>query len=84
MSTELPRFRFHVAKSARERYGLSQDLFSTTGNVVFLDLHAARLFTQRINETRQKAGGAVAAALAAGDMNAMGLIDEILHYVAGL
>ena len=53
------------------------------GNVVFLDLHAARLFTQRINTARSAAADP-REALRAGDMNAMGLIDEILHYVVGL
>ena len=74
---------FHVSRAARERYGLSAELFSLTGNVVFLDLHAARLFTRRINEVRRAAGAAVES-LGAGDMNAMGLIDEILHFVVGL
>ena len=90
MADPAHRYSFHVSKSARRKYGLTRDLFSTTGNVVFLDLHAARIFTQRINEMRLKTPVATTAPapaqepLRAGDMNAMGLIDEILHYVAGL
>ncbi len=75
---------FHVSRAARERYGFSQELFSTAGNVVFLDLHAARMFTQRINEVRTRDGLPEEQALRAGDMNAMGLIDEILHFVIEL
>jgi glycosidase len=77
------RFFFPVSRAARERYALAQELFSSTGNVVFLDLHAAHLLTQRINTARREAGDP-REPLRAGDMNAMGLIDEILHYVAGL
>jgi glycosidase len=79
----MARYLFPISRAARERYALSEDLFSSTGNVVFLDLHAARLFTQRINAARS-ASADPREALRAGDMNAMGLIDEILHYVIGL
>jgi glycosidase len=74
---------FPVSRAARERYALSRGLFSSTGNIVFLDLHAARLFTQAIN-TARAASADPRESLRAGDMNAMGLIDEILHYVVGL
>jgi glycosidase len=77
-------YHFHVSRAARERYGISRDLFSSTGNVVLLDLHAARTVTQRINDVRRSEGVPVGESLKAGDMNAMGLIDEILHYVVGL
>jgi glycosidase len=77
-------YHFHVSRAARERYGISRDLFSSTGNVVLLDLHAARTVTQRINEVRTSEGFPPENSLRAGDMNAMGLIDEILHYVVGL
>jgi len=79
-----PTFHFHVSRAARARYGIPGDISSSTGNVVSLDLHAARLFTQRMNQVRLAAGGKPEESLRAGDMNAMGLIDEILHYVAGL
>ena len=79
----MPLYFFPISRAARERYALSRELFSSTGNVVFLDLHAARLFTQSINAARQAAADP-REALRAGDMNAMGLIDEILNYVVGL
>ena len=79
-----PTFHFHVSRAARARYGIPGDISSSTGNVVSLDLHTARLFTQRMNQVRIAAGGKPEESLRAGDMNAMGLIDEILHYVASL
>ncbi len=75
-------FHFHVARKTREKYGFSRELFTASGNAVFTDLRAVRLFTQKINEKRRAAGDA--RSLRAGDMNAMGLIDEVLHYVTRL
>ena len=69
---------FHVSRAARERYGFDRRLFSTRGAVVFADFHAARLFAARINEVR-KARENPSLSVRAGDINAMGLIDEVLH-----
>ena len=79
-----PTYHFHISRAARARYGFSRDISTRTGNVVFLDLHAARLFTQRVNEVRKAQGAKPEESLRAGEMNAMALIDEILHYVAAL
>ncbi len=84
MNDSFPTFHFHISRDARRRYDFPRELYSSTGNVITLDLHSARLLTRRINEVRTKAGMDPAQALRAGDMNAMGLIDEILHYVTGL
>ncbi len=56
-----PTWHFHVSRAARERYGFEKSLYSTSGNVIFLDLHAARLFTQRINDWRRAHAGTGAA-----------------------
>jgi glycosidase len=77
-----PFFHFHISKAARERYRFGRELFATSGNVIFVDLHAVRMFARRINESRRAKGDP--RALRAGDMNAMGLIDEVLHYVSRL
>ncbi|HTP60381.1 MAG TPA: alpha-amylase family glycosyl hydrolase, partial [Spirochaetia bacterium] len=84
MSRSSPTYHFHVSREARLRYDFPQELYSTTGNIITLDLHGARILTRKINEVRAKAGVPAEKALRAGDMNAMGLIDEILHYVSGL
>src|SRR4051795_13270329 len=76
-------FEFHVARAARDRYSFDQALFGLTGNVVFADFAAARRFAQQINEQRDLAADP-GAAVRAGDLSAMGLVDEILHYIAGL
>jgi glycosidase/membrane protein YqaA with SNARE-associated domain len=74
---------FHIARQARDRYQFDELLFSLSGNVVFANFHAARLLTQKINEKRDLVSFPERA-VKAGQINAMGLIDEILHYVVSL
>ncbi len=74
---------FHISRKTRDLYQFDESLFSLSGNVIFPNFHAARLFAQKMNEKRDLIrfpGQAVYA----GQINAMGLIDEILHYVFGL
>jgi glycosidase len=74
---------FHISRKARNHYQFDESLFSLSGNVIFPNFHAARIFSQKMNEARDPAhfpGQAVST----GQINAMGLIDEILHYVMSL
>ncbi|HEX9013044.1 MAG TPA: alpha-amylase, partial [Anaerolineaceae bacterium] len=74
---------FHISRRARDRYQFDLSLFSLTGNVIFANFHAARMFTQKMNQKRDLASFPEQA-VKAGQINALGLIDEILHYVVGL
>jgi len=74
---------FHISRKARDLYQFDESLYSLSGNVIFLNFHAARLFAQRMNEKRDLINFPDHA-IKAGQINAMGLIDEILHYVVGL
>jgi glycosidase len=74
---------FHISRKARDLYQFDDSLFSLSGNVIFLNFHAARLFAQRMNEKRDLINFPDHA-IKAGQINAMGLIDEILHYLVGL
>jgi len=73
---------FHVSREARDRYQFDERLFSISGNVIFANFHAARVFAQRMNERRDLVRFPEQA-VRAGQINAMGLMDEILHYVVG-
>lgn len=73
-----PDFEFHVSRRARLRYNFDETLFSTTGNVVFADFGAARRFAHAMNQQRDVARFPELA-VKAGQINAMGLIDEIFH-----
>ncbi|MCX7025070.1 MAG: alpha-amylase family glycosyl hydrolase [Spirochaetes bacterium] len=74
---------FHVAREARERFAIEDTLFSSTGNVVMPNFYAVRVLAQKMNESL---GAAVHPdrTIKAGRLNAMALIDEILHYVCSL
>ena len=70
-------YEFHISRRARDRYDLDAAIFQLNGNVLFADFKAAREFAQRMNLQSEST-------VKAGDINALGLIDEILHYVVGL
>src|SRR5512139_3138777 len=79
----VPTFEFHVSRAARERYGFDEAWFSLSGNVLLADFAATRRLAHRMNQVRD-AVRHPERAIHAGPLHAMGLIDEILHYVAGL
>lgn len=72
------RMEFHISRAARDRYQFDPGLFASNGNLIIADFRAARLFAQRINDVREVKNHPDQA-VRAGDINAMGLIDEILH-----
>ena len=74
---------FHIARSARERYGLETAWFSLTGDVVFADFDASRRLAHRMNQVCD-AMRHPERVVHPGQLHAMGLIDEILHLVAAL
>ncbi len=65
-------FEFHVSRKARKKYQFDEDLFSLNGNMILADFSAARRFAASMTRVRGQT-------VPAGDINAMGLIDEILH-----
>ncbi|MFQ5587178.1 MAG: alpha-amylase, partial [Thermodesulfobacteriota bacterium] len=71
---------FHISREARDRYRFTDTLFSMSGRVIFANFHAVRLFASKMNEKRDLVSFPEEA-VQAGQINAMGLIDEILHHV---
>lgn len=71
-SSILNCFEFHVSRNAREKYHFDEQLFALNGNVVLADYAAARRFALSMTNVRGQV-------VPASDINAMGLIDEILH-----
>ena len=67
---------FHISGKARKLYDFSEKLFSYNGNVIFADIRAVREFTAKINAVRVKEGRPQTYA---GEINALGLLDEITH-----
>jgi glycosidase len=71
---------FHINRAVRDEYGLEKALFSLTGNVILIDLKRTREFAARCNERVGRENGPEKP-VNAGGLAAMGLIDEILHYM---
>ncbi len=69
---------FHISRKARERYQFAESLFSTTGNVVFANVAACREFAHRMNTVRDVERHPELA-VHAGQLYAMGMIDEASH-----
>jgi glycosidase len=74
---------FHIRREVREQQGLDEALFSLTGNVVLADLRQVRVLTAKLNAGVDPAKNPERI-VRAGQLNAMGLIDEILHYMVAL
>ena len=69
---------FHIARKARERYGFADSLFSYNGNVILANISACRAFAHRMNQVREVEKHPEQA-VHAGQLFAMGLIDEASH-----
>ncbi|MFW5694697.1 MAG: alpha-amylase family glycosyl hydrolase [Alkalispirochaeta sp.] len=78
-----PRREFHVARSARDTYEFPDDAFSLQGHVLFADIRSARTLAMKMNTVRRSALHPERA-VRAGDIYAMGLIDEVFHHMIGL
>jgi glycosidase len=76
-------FEFHISRRSRKLYRFDSSLFSTTGNVIFASPHAVREFAEKMNRVRDAARHPERA-VRASDINAMGLIDEVLHFMIEL
>ena len=76
------RMEFHINRDVRQEYGLKDSLFSLTGNVVLADLRQCRELTAKFNSNQDPAHPE--RFIKAGHLYAMGLIDEILHFVVAL
>ncbi|SFI74558.1 Alpha amylase, catalytic domain [Treponema bryantii] len=74
---------FHISKKIRDLCNFNKGLFASSGNVVFANMKNVREFQLLINNVFESRGEENKK-LSAGQLNAMGLIDEILHYVCML
>lgn len=68
----MSQYEFHVSRAARQKYQFDEALFGLDGTTVVADFAAARRFAERMTKVRGQP-------VPASEINAMGLIDEILH-----
>ncbi len=71
---------FHISRLARDHYQFDKTLFASNGNIIIANFKASRQFAQLMNKARN-AKKNPDRAIHASQINAMGLIDEIFHYV---
>ncbi|GMO26985.1 MAG: hypothetical protein Ta2F_02570 [Termitinemataceae bacterium] len=79
----LPTFEFHIRNDVRQKTKINADFFTISGNVILADFKKVRELAAKLNE-RPEVKAEPAKSIKAGDLNAMGLIDEILHFMVSL
>ena len=73
----------HVRREARAAYGVDEGLFTLSGNAILPNLQAVRRLAAAMTAAAREAGSE-AAPVAPAALNAMGLIDEVLHAVVAI
>ena len=73
-------FEFHVSRLTRDKYNFDKSLFGLDGNIIFANFLEVRKFAQKINLKRDLINNPDSI-VHAGDINALGLMDEIFHLV---
>ncbi len=71
---------FHVSRAMRDKCNFDLPMFSTNGNVIFTHLKNVRIFAKKINDALNPIDEPKKF-IKSGQLNAMGLIDEIFHIV---
>ncbi len=72
---------FHISKKVRDLCDFEKGLFASSGNVVFANMQNVRNFQLLFNNYIETQTGDENKKVSAGQLNAMGLIDEIFHQV---
>ena len=75
---------FHISRQVRDLCSFEEGLYASSGNVVFANMRNVRNFQVLFNNYIDTVTGDENKRVSAGQLNAMGLIDEILHYVCML
>jgi len=69
-------YEFHIAGNVRKKYDLDESLFSFNGKVIVTNFSMVRKFVQRVNSKRS-----AELFITNGEVNAIGLMDEIFHFI---
>lgn len=87
---DLRTYEFHISRKSRDLFNFAGSLFTLSGDIVFSNFRTVQDFAERINTVRQitpegKHGKGITgngpARVSPGDINAMGLFHEVLHFV---
>ncbi len=75
---------FHISRKIRDLCSFEKGLFASSGNVIFASMKNVREFQLLFNNYIEMTLKDDSKKVSAGQLNAMGLIDEILHMVSML
>jgi glycosidase len=78
--TSRVKYEFHVSLFARKKYDLNESLFSITGDLIISNFRLARELAQKINQKKEEEQ-IFDQYTTAGQVNAIGLLHEIFHFV---
>jgi len=76
----MTNYDFHISKSTRIKYSFDDSFYSLKGNLIIANSQAARYISNKINEVR-KNEGAYDQLTTAGEINALGILHEVYHYL---
>lgn len=74
------KMEFHISKQARDKFKFDLSLFETNGNVIIGNFHNSRLLAASINKQKDLFTYPETAAKAS-EIFAIGLMDEIFHFI---
>lgn len=74
------KMEFHISIKARKKYQFDMSLFETNGNMIIGNFHDARLLAAAMNTQKDLISDPNGAAKAS-EIFAIGLMDEIFHYI---
>lgn len=72
-------YNFHVSIYSRNKFSFDENLFSITGDLIVANFKVARDLSQKINQKRAEEKSDLFTT--AGQINALGLLHEIFHFV---
>ncbi|MBI2427425.1 MAG: alpha-amylase, partial [Ignavibacteriales bacterium] len=73
-------YEFHINRNSRVKYRIHDELFESSGNVIFPNFRIVHQLAYSINQERGVLGD-TGKQIRAGSLNAMGLLDEINHFL---
>ncbi len=77
---ELIKYDLHISKYSRNKYQFEESLYSSVGAIIVASFRQARILSDRINKTRE-AEGINEKPVTPGQLNAIGLMHELVHVV---
>ena len=78
----LQKMELHIHNEVRQKCKFEDSLFSSSGNIIFKNQNSVHQFIFQFNDAvNQGVFGKTQKQLSAAELNALGLLDEIFHYI---